>query len=107
MMTVEPLAIQTAGSWMWPVRWVQIDTDTDEILMFTKPECNLNEFCGSLTGDNPPVRLVFDHNGFIRSYFKVFDPDNTCIGTARCLKATAQRIVTILSKEAFERRVLK
>jgi hypothetical protein len=99
MRTVDPLAFQFAGSSAWELRWALIDTDTEEILMFTKQDCI--EICGTLSGDSPSLRLVFDRNGFVRSYFKVFDPDsNTCIGTARCLKAAAQKIVQILASSA-------
>ena len=97
--TVEPLGIQLAGSSGWPLRWLLIDTDADEILMFMDADCIHG--CGTLVGEFRRMTLVFDHNGLVRSYFKVFDPDsNTCVGNARCLKMTARRIVEILARSA-------
>ena len=99
MKSVEPLAFQLVGSSAWQCRWVLIDTDTDEMLMFTKRNCEFTELCGALSGDSPDVKLVFDRNGLIRSYFKVFDShSNTCVGVARCMKTTAHKIVEILGR---------
>ena len=99
MRTVEPIAFHDAGGFGWPARWLLIDTETKEIVIFTKPDCG--ECCGVLAGDNPSLKLVFEKDGIIRSYFKVFDPDTgTCVGSARCLKNTARKIVNILSEGA-------
>jgi hypothetical protein len=98
MRTIEPIALHDAGSLGWPTRWLLIDTDEREITLFTRPDCS--ECCGVLTGDRPSLKLVFDRDGIIRSYFKVFDPDSeTCVGSARCLKNTARKIVGILASQ--------
>jgi hypothetical protein len=100
MITVEPMGFHIAGTFGWPVRWLMINTETEEITMFTQRECI--DFCGFLTGDNPRMTLVFERDGLIRSYFKVFDPDTKmCIGNARCLKATSRRILNMLTKPTY------
>lgn len=43
--------------------------------------------------------LVFERDGLIRSYFKILDPETkSCIGSARCLKGTARKVLNILTK---------
>jgi hypothetical protein len=99
MRTVEPIAFHFAGSFGWHPRWLLIDTDAKEISMFTKPDCV--EFCGFITSDKPNFKLVFEKDGIIRSYFKVLEPDNgACVGSARCLKNTARKIVNLLAEGA-------
>jgi hypothetical protein len=96
MRTIEPIAFHYAGSFGWHTRWLLIDTDEQEISVFTRPDCS--ECCGVLTGDNPGLKLVFEKDGIIRSYFKVFEPDKgACVGSARCLKNTARKIVNLLA----------
>jgi hypothetical protein len=103
----EPIAFQFAGSGRWDLRWLIIDAETDEIFMFTHQNCDLISYAGMLSGPTPTVRLVFDHNGLVRSYFKVFEPfSDVCVGQGRCTKATAKLIVQILvntSGEATQR----
>ena len=97
MTTVEPMGFHIAGTFGWPVRWLLIDTEAEEITMFTGRDCS--EPCGFLSGDDPRMILVFERDGLIRSYFKILDPESkTCIGSARCLKGTAQKILSILTK---------
>jgi hypothetical protein len=95
----EPFAVQFAGESMWNLRWLIIDTDTDEIPMYARQSCDTGSFCGMLIGDSSSMKLVFDHNGWYRAYFKVFDSlTTTCIGTARCIKSTARKIVEIQAR---------
>lgn len=92
----EPFAMQLVGS-RWKSGWVRIDVEEGYIELSLSQERRLDTFMGVLSGDSPRFNLVFDRNGLVRSYFKLFDPDtNTCIGTARCLKETAKKIVEVL-----------
>jgi hypothetical protein len=98
VINVEPIGFQFVGEWGWRVRWMWQSGEDDEILMFSRRDCV--ELCGTLSGSHPNVKLVFDRNAIIHSYFNVFDPSsNTCVGTARCHKGTARKIMEKLINE--------
>jgi len=94
----EPFAVQLVGK-PWQSGWVRIDVEDEHIELSLSQERRLDTFVGVLSGDCPHFKLVFDRNGLIRSYFKIFDPDTgICIGAARCLKETATKIVEVLMR---------
>lgn len=102
IINVEPIGFQLVGETGWLLRWLWQPNEDDEILMFTRMDCI--EICGSLSGSNPSVKLVFDRNGIIHCYFKVFDPfSNTCVGIARCHKGTARKIVEKFANQRSHR----
>lgn len=100
----EPFAIQLVGQ-SWQSGWIRIDVAGESIELSLSQERRLDTFVGELSGESPRFKLVFDRSGLMCSYFKIFDPEtNTCIGTTRCLKETAKKIVEVLMRN--ERRKL-
>jgi hypothetical protein len=94
----EPFAIQLVGK-RWQSAYVRIDVEEEHIELSLSQERRLDTFVGVLSGESPRFKLVFHHSGWVRSYFKVFDPDtDVCIGTARCLKETGTKIVEVLMR---------
>lgn len=98
---LEPITIRLVGG-PWKSFWLQVNRkDGDSILIFNHQARGLNNLCGTLCGDSSGFRLEFDYDGWVRSYFKVMDPDgNVPIGTARCLKETARKIVDIQMRQS-------
>jgi hypothetical protein len=92
-MNPSPIAFEFAGESKRRTLWMFFDSENDQILLYGKSNCGLDSYIGTL-GPDGSFLLEFESNGWIRTKFKVLDPQTKKpLGNAWCLKSDAKTLM--------------